>query len=85
LSEITANGVQQEVEILDQDRLIEAIAGADESDRLIRRLGSQHDPHRIAWRKLNQHEGDQADSEDYRNQLHRALEQKCEAVHGLPI
>jgi hypothetical protein len=54
----------------------------DGSDRLLRPAHAQKDARRIARDQVDQHEGDQADAQQHRDQLHRSVEDEAETVHG---
>ena len=84
-AEIAAAEIHQEVEVLQDQRLVEPELGADARHRLRRRLAAEQRPDRLPGQRMDQHEGDQADPQQHRQQLQRPIEHEAEAVHGATV
>ena len=74
--------ISEEIDILQEDRFIEAEFFMNCGDRRGCRLGTQQDARGIAGNEMDQHEADEADAEQHRDQLQRPGQDEPKPIHG---
>src|SRR5215831_8508079 len=73
--------VEEEIAVLHQDRLIEAVLAVDGRNRLLGAAHAEQNAGGVARDQMHQHEGDDADPEQHRDELNRPIEDETEAMH----